>query len=271
MYQSIVPPPAFTFAPPAARSAPPPPPPAPAGAKRKAGQHLSEIAERDCKAVCQPDLTRPFSSLEDAVDRLLPYHILAGEDADAADAREAAEAGARLGATRRDAWEAQVTKRAGDLQRRVWAVNAAVEALERDGERRSDLPLLMLNSYAAAEAQQAVEVEKARQKREADEAKACAEAKLQAEYHAALAKQMELQMAAAAAAAAAAAPPQPLPPPQQQPGVPPVAGDAGAKAEPAAAPPPPPQAPAAAPPPVKKEEDKRSKLLALTKQMMSKR
>ena len=35
----------------------------------------------DCKRVCSPDIDRPFSSLSDAVDRLLPFHVSEGQSA----------------------------------------------------------------------------------------------------------------------------------------------------------------------------------------------
>ena len=49
-----------------------------AGTKRTApptGPHIAELAEQDCKKICNPDLNRPFNNLDDAVDRLLPYHV----------------------------------------------------------------------------------------------------------------------------------------------------------------------------------------------------
>ena len=40
--------------------------------------HAARVAEavsRDLAALSNPDVSSPFSSLEDAVDRLLPYHV----------------------------------------------------------------------------------------------------------------------------------------------------------------------------------------------------
>jgi hypothetical protein len=48
------------------------------GTKRTApptGPHIAETAEQDCKKICNPDLNKPFTNLEDAIDRLLPYHV----------------------------------------------------------------------------------------------------------------------------------------------------------------------------------------------------
>ncbi|KAK9820607.1 hypothetical protein WJX72_012247 [[Myrmecia] bisecta] len=63
-------------------------------------RQLERVLE-DCKRVCNPDVTTPFSSLADAVDRLLPYHILAGETAEEADAEEAATGTSCIGCARR--------------------------------------------------------------------------------------------------------------------------------------------------------------------------
>eukprot|EP00158_Paraphelidium_tribonemae_P005572 Partr_v1_DN27409_c3_g1_i1_m71687 len=38
-------------------------------------RRIHESLERDVAAVTNPDVLKPFSSLEDAVDRLLPYHV----------------------------------------------------------------------------------------------------------------------------------------------------------------------------------------------------
>ena len=43
--------------------------------QKRSNQHISDIAEQDCKRVCNPDLTRAFTNLDDAVDRLLPFHV----------------------------------------------------------------------------------------------------------------------------------------------------------------------------------------------------
>ena len=45
-----------------------------ATSKRK-GDHISDFAARDCKRIANPDFNRPFTSVEDAIERLLPYHV----------------------------------------------------------------------------------------------------------------------------------------------------------------------------------------------------
>eukprot|EP00252_Welwitschia_mirabilis_P002550 TRINITY_DN1250_c0_g1_i2.p1 TRINITY_DN1250_c0_g1~~TRINITY_DN1250_c0_g1_i2.p1 ORF type:complete len:359 (-),score=129.09 TRINITY_DN1250_c0_g1_i2:227-1303(-) len=41
-----------------------------------------EMAQQDAWKVCHPDIKRPFSSLEDACERILPYHIFADYEAE---------------------------------------------------------------------------------------------------------------------------------------------------------------------------------------------
>ncbi|KAF9626773.1 hypothetical protein IFM89_039489 [Coptis chinensis] len=41
-----------------------------------------EMAYQDAWRVCHPDIKRPFSSLEDACERLLPYHVVADYEAE---------------------------------------------------------------------------------------------------------------------------------------------------------------------------------------------
>jgi chloramphenicol 3-O-phosphotransferase len=40
-------------------------------ASRRAARFLSD----DAKQVCAADVTRPFANLQDAIDRLLPFHV----------------------------------------------------------------------------------------------------------------------------------------------------------------------------------------------------
>lgn len=41
-----------------------------------------ELAQQDAWKICNPDIKRPFSSLEDACERILPYHVVADYEAD---------------------------------------------------------------------------------------------------------------------------------------------------------------------------------------------
>jgi hypothetical protein len=48
-------------------------------------KHEVEQARLDGKKVANPDVKRPFSSVDDVIERLLPYHVLASYDADEMD------------------------------------------------------------------------------------------------------------------------------------------------------------------------------------------
>ena len=50
--------------------------PAPAQAGPPHVKRQQEYIQEDVWRCCNPDINRPFSSFQDAVDRLLPYHVL---------------------------------------------------------------------------------------------------------------------------------------------------------------------------------------------------
>ncbi|KAK8950615.1 hypothetical protein KSP40_PGU002686 [Platanthera guangdongensis] len=61
----------------------PPPPPAVAPARLRLGSAIeAEMVHQDVMNVCNPDFKRPFTSIEDAVLRLLPYHVVADYEAE---------------------------------------------------------------------------------------------------------------------------------------------------------------------------------------------
>lgn len=43
---------------------------------------ISEAVSRDLAALANPDVSSPFKSTDDAVDRLLPYHVRKGESSE---------------------------------------------------------------------------------------------------------------------------------------------------------------------------------------------
>ncbi|KAK8542860.1 hypothetical protein V6N13_136588 [Hibiscus sabdariffa] len=49
---------------------------------RQLNQAELQMAYQDALRVCHPDFKRPFSSLEDACERLLPYHVVADYEAE---------------------------------------------------------------------------------------------------------------------------------------------------------------------------------------------
>ncbi|XP_020522912.1 nipped-B-like protein pqn-85 isoform X1 [Amborella trichopoda] len=69
-----------------------------------------EMAHQDAWRVCHPDIKRPFSSLEDACERLLPYHVVADYEAEEEDKiLESEPSGQTL--TRAQQWEHNITNK----------------------------------------------------------------------------------------------------------------------------------------------------------------
>ncbi|PKA58932.1 hypothetical protein AXF42_Ash001025 [Apostasia shenzhenica] len=57
--------------------------PAAAAVRARPGSTVeAEMVHQDVMNVCNPDFKRPFSSIEDAVHRLLPYHVVADYEAE---------------------------------------------------------------------------------------------------------------------------------------------------------------------------------------------
>ncbi len=44
-------------------------------AENRAHKRQLDMLADDCKRICTTDLSHPFKNLQDAVDRLLPYHV----------------------------------------------------------------------------------------------------------------------------------------------------------------------------------------------------
>jgi Conserved region of unknown function on GLTSCR protein len=166
-------------------------PHSPPGSNGKAADDTEEptllsICEDAAEKIRNPDLKRPFSSLEDAVDRLLPYHVslrikvscvgtfargisktwspltlvlcvsavqlLAAEHPMATDLREAEEAGANLLLPRQDAWLAFFTSRANNLASLIQMKRKQMNASEVDLFAHSKLPALAAQACATAKA-----------------------------------------------------------------------------------------------------------------------
>ncbi|KAG7672465.1 hypothetical protein Ndes2526B_g09014 [Nannochloris sp. 'desiccata'] len=250
------------------------------GTKRTApltGPHIAEVAEQDCKKVCNPDFNRPFTNLEDAVDRLLPYHILDTEEEAETDLKEAEEAGSSLALTRWDAWQGYAIKRANDIEKTKWKLNDRIDLAEKLAFETSETIRLALHTYAAAEAERDVEAEK-RRRAAALAARLEAEKKIKLEamkMQQQLALQMQMQMAVNAQAVEAAAREKAAQDAKTAGAISNAVASAPAVAVPVAAPAPvPAPAPIPAPPPapvVKTEEDKRKDLLIMGKKLKSKK
>lgn len=121
----------------------------------KAVRAQLELAEQDCARISSSDYIMPFSSLENAVDRLLPFHVFGAEDPQQADVREVeAQAGAaRLATARGEAWQDCAMHKVNEYGAGLSLLDKRIHKAEQEALQRSQLPLLMLQSYATAEAQ----------------------------------------------------------------------------------------------------------------------
>jgi hypothetical protein len=63
--------------------------PAGAAATGASWRHGVTRTGEDARRAAKPDVATPFASLEDAVSRLLPYHVFGTEEGDEADVDEA--------------------------------------------------------------------------------------------------------------------------------------------------------------------------------------
>jgi hypothetical protein len=50
-----------------------------------AHKHAADAASKDAKRACQPNVNVPFADLDDAIARLLPYHVFSAADEDELD------------------------------------------------------------------------------------------------------------------------------------------------------------------------------------------
>lgn len=91
-----------------------------------------DLLASDCRLLCAPDITSPFINLEDAVIRLLPFHMWASEEGDEADLAETADGtGANLMCSRDEAWRDMCLKKVMDFIKRGDIARQHIEAAER--------------------------------------------------------------------------------------------------------------------------------------------
>lgn len=152
--------------------------------------------------------------------------MFAAEEPQQADLREveAQPGAARLATTRHEAWQDFVMHKVNEYGAGLGLLEKRIHKAEQEALQRSQLPLLMLQSYATAEAQALMYAEQQRPQQVAAEREAQRQAEQQRQQ-ALLAEQMQKQMLAQqqqmlaqqqAAAAAAAAQQQMLAQRQQQ-------------------------------------------------------
>ncbi|EFJ46222.1 hypothetical protein VOLCADRAFT_93446 [Volvox carteri f. nagariensis] len=109
----------------------------------KAQKRSLDLLAEDCKRICTTALNKPFTTLQDAVDHLLPFHVLSsltGDEVDAEEA-EAAQDSARLLCSRRDLAAELTTRRAVELHSRVEDLRQRLGKLEDRYRTRHQRPL----------------------------------------------------------------------------------------------------------------------------------
>ncbi|CAA6659980.1 unnamed protein product [Spirodela intermedia] len=116
-----------------------------------------EMAQQDAWKVCNPDVKRPFSSLEDAVSRLLPYHVVADYEAEEDDRILDSDATGQV-PSRLMQWDHNILSRIHDFtntfEKQVLAFNI-MSRKRAQGEFRSE-ERLMLEQALLQEEKQAI-------------------------------------------------------------------------------------------------------------------
>mmetsp|Transcript_38570 Transcript_38570/g.98639 ORF Transcript_38570/g.98639 Transcript_38570/m.98639 type:complete len:150 (+) Transcript_38570:431-880(+) len=137
----------------------PKPPPPPVIAWTEPSPALLARFQADCAAVSNPNVATPFAGLEDAVSRLLPYHILGTEEGDDADVDETADGrGGGLLSSKREAWQSMCVRKSAEFHGRLKRMRERVEKLESAAsapDRRRPEEGYVLHSACLAEARAA--------------------------------------------------------------------------------------------------------------------
>ncbi|GFR50553.1 hypothetical protein Agub_g12827 [Astrephomene gubernaculifera] len=113
-------------------------------AEAKPRKRALDLLTEDCKRICTSSINKPFTTLQDAIDHLLPFHVLssmAGDEADAEEAEGAAEEGSRLLCSRRELAAELTTRRAVELHARVEDLGQRLAKLEDRYRTRHQRPL----------------------------------------------------------------------------------------------------------------------------------
>ncbi|MCO5583649.1 hypothetical protein L7F22_037562 [Adiantum nelumboides] len=153
-----------------------------------------DIARQDALRACNPDIDRPFASLEDACNRLLPFHVLADYDADDVNDKFLDSTGRVL--SRSQLWNESLTAKIHEFkatfQKQIDVFNALAKK-RADGEMRAEEGLMVEQFLFQDEKQKVLEmkVEMERERAERD-----AEARMKEAMERARAEQARMQEAA---------------------------------------------------------------------------
>ncbi|KAI5077535.1 hypothetical protein GOP47_0007359 [Adiantum capillus-veneris] len=132
-----------------------------------------DIARQDALRACNPDIDRPFASLEDACNRLLPFHVLADYDADDVNDKFLDSTGRVL--SRSQLWNESLTAKIHEFkatfQKQIDVFNA-LSKKRTDGEMRAEEGLMIEQFLFQDEKQKVlemkVEMERERAERDAE-------------------------------------------------------------------------------------------------------
>eukprot|EP00803_Ostreobium_quekettii_P004742 evm.model.scf_38EXC.11 EVM.evm.TU.scf_38EXC.11 scf_38EXC:129878-132162(+) len=109
-----------------------------AGAEGRKRKRTGELLLEDCRRLCGLDVQSPFRDARDAVDRLLPFHVLSCEDGGEADLRETTDgSGANLMCSRRESWEDICLQKAIDFSTRANNLRQKIESLDARLQRHA--------------------------------------------------------------------------------------------------------------------------------------
>ncbi|PNW70320.1 hypothetical protein CHLRE_17g715100v5 [Chlamydomonas reinhardtii] len=135
----------------------------------KSQKRTLELLAEDCKRICTTNVGKPFTTLQDAIEHLLPFHVLSslsGDDVDEEEAAAAAEEGARLLCTRRDLAQELATRRAVELHVKVDEMRQRLVKLEDRYRTRHSRPLpeeeLFIAQVLKEVSERALEAERAK-------------------------------------------------------------------------------------------------------------
>ncbi|KAF8074309.1 hypothetical protein N665_1115s0025 [Sinapis alba] len=110
-------------------------------ATRPLNQMELQFAYQDAWRVCHPDFKRPFTSLEDACERLLPYHVVADYEAEEDDIILHSDTTTSQALSRSQQWDDNIAAKVGEFtetfEKQVQAFNTITQK-RRDGELRSE-------------------------------------------------------------------------------------------------------------------------------------
>lgn len=144
----------------------PPKPKQPTEAELRARNKQQENLGDSCQKILFADINQPFSSVADAVTRLLPFHVFSAYEAEEADMEEVegSPGAGYLVSSRADAWEDLCLRKTVELSNKAESIRARVEATESKvkEDETSSMDLYLMESLLAGEAKKALAEERQR-------------------------------------------------------------------------------------------------------------